>query len=83
MIILATMTKMSSEEVKRFLIQGTFRENLLQLIKMEVLMWFQFGLYWKMMTIIARMEWEASFLLRGFRQPKQEIFNAITGYVYA
>ena len=39
---------MSKEEIARFVMQGTFTGNLLQLEKTEVLMLFQSGLYWLM-----------------------------------
>ena len=38
------MAEMSKTEIRRFLTQGTFTGNLLQLKKKEVLISFQFGL---------------------------------------
>lgn len=71
------MTEMSKEEIRKFLMQGTFTENSQQLRKMEVHILFRFGLYWK--VAIRAMEEMVSFLLPTVRQLKQEIFNVIIG----
>ena len=48
------MTEMSKAQIERFLMQGTLTGKLATVKKMEVLMLFQFGLYWIKATVKVR-----------------------------